>query len=185
MMTCKLQRQADGHEEQAEQDAAERLDVGFELVAIGGFGKHHAGEEGAHRHRQAGKLHQRRRPEHDEQCGGDHRLRGAGIGDDPEERGQEIAAGDQQRRRSAPKAMAKAASRIAAVFRTGPSSTGTSASSGTMAMSWNSRIENARLAVAGVGRRRPASRICRAKAVDDSARPKPTMQPRQPAMPAT
>ena len=94
---AELERQADGHEEQAEQDAAERLDVGFELVPVGGFGEHDAGDEGAHRHRQPGKLHQRRRPEHDQQRGGDHRLLGAGIGDDPEQRVEQIAPGDQQR----------------------------------------------------------------------------------------
>ena len=48
-----VDRHADAHEEQAEQDAAERLDVGLELMAEVRFGEEHAGEEGAHGHRQA------------------------------------------------------------------------------------------------------------------------------------
>ncbi len=139
-----VERQADGHEEQAEQDAAERLDIGFELVPVGGFGEHHAGDERAHRHRQAGELHQRRRSEHDEQRRGDHRLLGAGVGDDAEQRVEQIAAGDQQARRSPPTAMHE----LLATPGCGASadlerSSGISASSGTIARSWNSRIEKA------------------------------------------
>ena len=46
-------RHADRDEEQAEQQALERLDVGLELVAVLAVGEQHAGEEGAERHRQA------------------------------------------------------------------------------------------------------------------------------------
>ena len=41
-------------EEEAEQEAAERLDVGLELVAEGRIRQHQAGDERAHRHRHAG-----------------------------------------------------------------------------------------------------------------------------------
>ena len=66
-ISAEVERHADAEEEQAEQQPAERLDVGLELVAEGRFGEEHAGEEGAHRHRQAADLHGERRAEHDEQ----------------------------------------------------------------------------------------------------------------------
>ncbi len=53
-----IERQADRHEKQTQQDAAEWLDVGFEFVPVGGFGQHHACDKGTQCHRQAGKLHQ-------------------------------------------------------------------------------------------------------------------------------
>ena len=61
----------DGHEEEPHQQALERLDVGFELVAEFRIGEEHAGEERAERHRQADGLHQQRRPRDDEErrCG--------------------------------------------------------------------------------------------------------------------
>ena len=37
-----IEHHADGEEEQAEQDRAERLDVGLELVPVGRIGEHHA-----------------------------------------------------------------------------------------------------------------------------------------------
>jgi hypothetical protein len=48
----------DGHEEQAEQQAPEGLDVGFQLAPELAFGQHHPGQEGAERGRQADDLHQ-------------------------------------------------------------------------------------------------------------------------------
>ena len=63
----RLRRHADGDEEQAEQQALERLDVGLELVAVLGVGEQHAGEEGAERHRQPGALHQQRGADHEQQ----------------------------------------------------------------------------------------------------------------------
>ena len=55
------------HEEQAHQQAAKRLDVGFELVAEIGFGQQDARQEGAERHGHADRLHQNGGAEHDEQ----------------------------------------------------------------------------------------------------------------------
>ena len=37
---------ADAHEEQGQQETAEWLDVGFELVSVVRFGEQHSGEEG-------------------------------------------------------------------------------------------------------------------------------------------
>ena len=42
-----IEHHADGEEEEAEQDRAERLDVGLELVPVGRVGEHHAGDERA------------------------------------------------------------------------------------------------------------------------------------------
>ena len=53
-----IERHRDGDEENAEQDAAERFDVGFELMAKGRFRQQHARKERAHRHREAAELHQ-------------------------------------------------------------------------------------------------------------------------------
>ena len=91
-----VERHADGEEEQAEQHASERLDVRFELVPEGRFGKQHAGKKRAHRHRQAGKLHDQRRTEHHQQRGGGHDLARAGVGEDAEQRVEQVAPGDHQ-----------------------------------------------------------------------------------------
>ena len=47
-----VEQHPDRQEEQAEQDRAERLDVALELVPVGRFGEHHAGDERAERDRQ-------------------------------------------------------------------------------------------------------------------------------------
>ena len=47
-----IEQHADRKEEQPEQDRAERLDVGLELMPVGRFGEHDAGDEGAERGRQ-------------------------------------------------------------------------------------------------------------------------------------
>ena len=49
---AEIEHHADGDEEQAEQDRAERVDVGLELVPVGRIGEHHAGDEGAQRGRE-------------------------------------------------------------------------------------------------------------------------------------
>ena len=88
---------ADAHEEQREQQAAERLDVGFELMAVGRFGEQHAGKERAERHRHADDLHQQRGAEHDQQRGRGHHLARAGPRKQAEERIEQIAAREHQR----------------------------------------------------------------------------------------
>ena len=65
------QAEVGGHahrdEEQPEQQALERFDVGFEFVAVFGVRKQHAGEEGAQRHRQADRTHQQGSADHHQQ----------------------------------------------------------------------------------------------------------------------
>ena len=46
---AEVEQHPDREEEQAEQDRAERLDVAFELMPVGRFGEHHAGDESAER----------------------------------------------------------------------------------------------------------------------------------------
>ena len=96
--TAMSMRHADAHEEQRQQQAAERLDVGFELVPVVGFGEQHAGEERAERHRHAGLLHQQRGAEHDQERRRGHHLARAGLRQQPEERIEQIAAGDDDQR---------------------------------------------------------------------------------------
>ena len=75
-----VDRHADGDEEEAEQQALERFDVGLEFAPVFALGKQHAGEEGTERHRQADRLHQRGRRDHQQQrCRGEDfgRLAGA------------------------------------------------------------------------------------------------------------
>ena len=74
-----VERHADAEEEQAEQEAAEGLDVRLELMAEARFGEEHAGEEGAHRHRQAADLHDEGGAEHDEQRRRRHDLARLGV----------------------------------------------------------------------------------------------------------
>ena len=81
----RVERHADRGEEQPEQQAFERLDVGFELVAIGGFGQQRAGDEGAERRRQAGSLHEDGHADDRQQCRGRHRLLDARPRDEPEQ----------------------------------------------------------------------------------------------------
>ena len=82
----------------AEQQAAERLDVGLELVAVVRFREQHAGEKRAERHRHADDVHQQRGAEHDQQRGGGHHLARAGPGEQAEERIEQVAPGEHQRR---------------------------------------------------------------------------------------
>jgi hypothetical protein len=68
--TAAIDAHAHGDEEQAQQKALERLEVGLELAPVLALGQQHAGEEGAERHRQPHGLHQRRRGHHQQQAGG-------------------------------------------------------------------------------------------------------------------
>ncbi len=86
-----IERHADAEEEEAEQQAAEGLDVGFQLVAEARFGEEHAGEEGAHRHRQPAELHDEGRAEHDEQRRRGHHLARPRLGEKAEDRIEQVA----------------------------------------------------------------------------------------------
>ena len=65
---------ADGEEENAEQQALERLDGRFDRLAVFGLGEQQAGDEGAERHRQAGLIGDDAGGDDDEQDGGDEQL---------------------------------------------------------------------------------------------------------------
>jgi hypothetical protein len=88
-----VDRHADAHEEQRQQQAAKRLDVGFELMAVIRSREHYAGEKRAERHRHAGELHQGGGAQHDQQGGSRHHLAGAGAGQQRKEGIEEIAPG--------------------------------------------------------------------------------------------
>ena len=62
-----VEQHADREEEQPEQDRAERLDVGLELVAIGRIRQHHPGDERAERGDSAELCHHRGRGDDREQ----------------------------------------------------------------------------------------------------------------------
>ena len=91
-----VQRHAHTEEEQTEQDAAERLDIRFDLVAESGFAEQHAREERAHRHRQATQLHQQRGAEHDQKRGRRHHFARLGGSKDAEQRIEQEAADQHQ-----------------------------------------------------------------------------------------
>ena len=91
-----VEAHADRHEEQPEQQAAERLDIGLKFVAVGRFGEHHARNKGPERHRQAKALHDERRAEHGEQRRDHKRFPCAEFADHPEQRVHQIASGERQ-----------------------------------------------------------------------------------------
>ena len=87
-------RHANGDEEEAQEQATERLDVGFQLMPVLGIGQQHAGEKSAHGHGQPDARHDRGRADHQQErrCGED--LAGAGQRDDPEDGPEQVAADD-------------------------------------------------------------------------------------------
>jgi hypothetical protein len=82
----------DRDEEQPEQQALERLDVGLELVAILAIGEHDAGEERAERGRQPDHLHEQRDADDDQQRRGRERLAQLRAGEELEHRAHDEAA---------------------------------------------------------------------------------------------
>ena len=93
---AQVRRHADRDEEQAEQQALERLDVGLELVAILAVGEQHAGDERAERHREARTFEQQRGAEHDEQRRRRERFLDARVGNEAQHGPQRVAAGVDQ-----------------------------------------------------------------------------------------
>ena len=88
---------ADGHEEQPQQQAFERLDLRFQLVAEFRFRQQHAGQERAEARAQTGELHQPGAAEHHQQGGGGEHLGHAGARDHPEHVAQQVATAEHQR----------------------------------------------------------------------------------------
>jgi hypothetical protein len=81
-----IEHHAHRQEEQAEQDGAERLDIGFQFVAIGAVGQHDPGDERAQRGGQAKRLHHCGRGHHREQRGDHEHLALAQVADQAEQR---------------------------------------------------------------------------------------------------
>ena len=99
---AKVDADADGHEEQAHQDALEGLDVGFKLMAELRVGQHHPGQKGAERWRQADQHHQKGDAEHHQERDEGRNLGQLGGMDEAKHRarqempGQDDAAHDRQ-----------------------------------------------------------------------------------------
>ena len=91
-----IQRHAHAQEEQAQQDASEWFDLGFQLVPEGGFGQQHPGQECAHRGGQATQLHQQGRAQHHQQRRRRHDL-ARGRGQQAEQRIEQPSTSRQQR----------------------------------------------------------------------------------------
>ena len=140
-----VEQHPDREEEQAEQDRAEGLDVGLELVPVGRFGEHHAGDERAQRDRQMQRVHHRRRADDREQAGDDEQLALAEPSDQPEQGIEHEPADDDQRDRPRARCRAQASSPVGAVGSGGVRAIAAMiVIIGTIDRSWNSRIENAR-----------------------------------------
>ena len=92
---AEVEKHAHGHEEEAEQHVAERLDVLLDLVAVLGFRDEHAGEESSEREREARELGQRGEPERDEQQVQHEELGALLSRDDVEPRAHRRLAGEQ------------------------------------------------------------------------------------------
>ena len=108
---------ADGEEENAEQQSLERLDGGFDRLAVFGFGKKQPGDEGAERHRQAGLIGNNAGRDDHEQGGGDEQIARARRRHQSEQRLQQDAAehdDDGERQRGLQERPAKAAKHRAA-----------------------------------------------------------------------
>ena len=93
-----VERHADTDEEEAEQEALERLDLRFDLVAVFGVGEQHAGDERAERHRDADQIHDPCRADDDEQCGRREYFRRGGARGRAEHRPQKVTAADDDHR---------------------------------------------------------------------------------------
>ena len=85
---------ADREEEDAQQQAAERVDHRLDGAAVLGLRQQQAGDEGAERHRQAGIGRDHARADRDQQGGGHEEFRIVGAGGQPEQRLQHEAADD-------------------------------------------------------------------------------------------
>ncbi len=94
---AEVYRHADGDEEEAEQQALERLDVGLQRAPVLGTREQHAGDERAERHRQSGEAHQLGDAEDEQQCERGEDLALVGLRDDPQDRLDEIATRDDHR----------------------------------------------------------------------------------------
>ena len=140
-----VEQHAHGDEEQAQQDVAERADDAFHLVAVFGFGQHHARQEAAQRHREARHLRGPGRRQRHQQHGQREQLAQAAVGDDVQQRTQQPAARGQHQQAPPTAGASTSLSDVAQVERSVPgASAAARARNGTTAMSWNSTTLKAR-----------------------------------------
>ncbi|EEF23197.1 conserved hypothetical protein, partial [Ricinus communis] len=90
-------RHADRHEEQAEQQSLERLQVAHQLVPVFRVRQQHAGGEGAERQRQADPFHQQADADDEQQREGGEQLAQPGARQQPHDRVDQAAAEGHQR----------------------------------------------------------------------------------------
>ncbi|MNM93419.1 hypothetical protein D3C81_1057930 [compost metagenome] len=95
---AEVDEHADADEEQAEENVAERANVGFDLVPIVALAQQHAGEESAQRHGQAQQVGQPGGEQHDHQRQQHEQFGGIGLGYLVKQPRQQPAAGHQQGR---------------------------------------------------------------------------------------
>ena len=173
-------------EEQAEQQALEGLEVGLQLVAELAVGEQHAGEEGAERHREAGQVREQRGADDRQERGRGEHLAHLHARHQPQRRAQHQppAADDDdgddrdELRERQPQGTVRRPVRAAAT------SSGSSASTGSTARSWNSRMPKAARPCCVFSCRRSAS-TCSTSGVEDSDRPKPTIAAASGGWPST
>ncbi len=82
----RIEKHADGDEEEPQQHVAERLDVVLDLVSVLGLRDQHAGEEGAQREREPGKLGEPGESERGQQHGEHEQLGRLLLGHEVEQR---------------------------------------------------------------------------------------------------
>ena len=88
---AKVNAHAHRDEEQAQQQALEGLDVGFQLAAVFAVGQQHPGQKSPERHRQAHHHHQIRNAHHQQQRGGGEDFRRAALGNPAQQGAQQQA----------------------------------------------------------------------------------------------
>jgi hypothetical protein len=89
---AEVDRHTDCDEEQPEQEALERLEVGLERVAVLRAGEQHTRQERAERHRHVSQRHQLRDPGDDQQRERGEHLARVGLGDHAQQRPRQEAA---------------------------------------------------------------------------------------------
>ena len=89
-----VERHADGGEEQAQQQAFERGNVGHDLVAVVGICEQHAGDEGSEGRGQVGQLHHQGHADHGQQSTRRHGFLHPRAGDQAEHAVEQIATHD-------------------------------------------------------------------------------------------
>jgi hypothetical protein len=88
---AEIDRHAHRHEEEAQQQPLERLDIGLDLVPVLGAREQHAGDERAERHRDAELVHEDADRQHHQQRARREHLLAAGLRQHAKVRAQQVA----------------------------------------------------------------------------------------------